>query len=158
MKRGENRLIGGSSGVSRRSLLRGVMGLSAFGLASRVGFPEVARAAGAASTRRFVFCYFPGGWDQLLFLDPRDPEAEDKRFDDSNRSSTLTETRYANLEGHNGFTPQLVRAGNLTFGPAAEKPALNVPKLSKSASRIAIVRGINMGTLGHEVGYRYFLT
>ncbi len=153
MKRDKN----GRSEVSRRSVLRGVMGLSAFALASRVGFPEIARAA-SASTRRFVFCYFPGGWDQLLFLDPRDPDANDKLFDDSNRSTTLTETRYGNLEGHNGFASRLVRAGNLTFGPAAEKPGQLGPKLSTYASRIAIVRGINMGTLGHEVGYRYFLT
>jgi hypothetical protein len=146
-------------GVTRRELLRGVMAASAFGVASRLGLPAVAEAAMAKSaTRRFIFAYFPGGWDQLLFLDPRDTEANNKRFDDSNRSSTLTETRYANLEGHNGFTPQLIRAGNLTFGPAAEKPSAKVPKLSKYYQRIALVRGINMGTLGHEVGYRYFLT
>jgi hypothetical protein len=30
--------------------------------------------------------------------------------------------------------------------------------LSQYHERIAIVRGLNMGTLGHEVGYRYFLT
>jgi uncharacterized protein (DUF1501 family) len=142
----------------RRALLRSVAALSAAGFASRLGMPAIARAATAHATRRFVFCYFPGGWDQLLFLDPRDTEAADRRFDDANRSTTLTETRYGTLEGHNGFTPRLVKAGNLTFGPAVEKPAASVPKLSTYKDRIAIVRGINMGTLGHEVGYRYFLT
>ena len=146
-------------GFSRRDLLRGVLAASAAGFASRLGIERLASAATAReTTRRFVFAYFPGGWDQLLFLDPRDTEANDKRFDDSNRSTTLTETRYANLEGHNGFTPRLIKAGNLTFGPATEKPASPAPKLSKYYEKIAIVRGINMGTLGHEVGYRYFLT
>jgi uncharacterized protein (DUF1501 family) len=142
----------------RRDLLRAVLAVSAAGVASGLGMEPLARAATKATTRRFVFAYFPGGWDQLLFLDPRDTEANAKKFDDSNRSTTLTETRYANLEGHNGFTPKLIKAGNLTFGPATEKPGLAVPKLSTYHDRIAIVRGINMGTLGHEVGYRYFLT
>jgi len=145
--------------LSRRELMRATLAVSAAGFASRLGIERLAHAATAKeTTRRFVFAYFPGGWDQLLFLDPRDTEAENKKFDDSNRSTTLTETRYANLEGHNGFTPRLIRAGNLTFGPAAEKPALSVPKLATYKDRLAIVRGINMGTLGHEVGYRYWLT
>lgn len=147
------------NGFSRRDLMRGVLAVSAAGFASRLGLERLAAAATArATTRRFVFAYFPGGWDQLLFLDPRDTEADNRRYDDSNRSTTLTETRYANLDGHNGFTSKLVRAGNLVFGPATEKPALPAPKLSKYYDRIAIVRGINMGTLGHEVGYRYWLT
>jgi hypothetical protein len=121
--------------------------------------PAIAEAAGAlASERRFLFCYFPGGWDQLLFLDPRDTEVNSKQFDDSNRATTLTETRYGTLEGHAGFTPKIIRAGNLTFGPATLKPNTPAPQLAKYHDRIAIVRGINMGTLGHEVGYRYFLT
>jgi uncharacterized protein (DUF1501 family) len=144
---------------TRRDLLRGVLAATTAGFASRLGLEKLALAATAKeTTRRFVFAYFPGGWDQLLFLDPRDTDAEDKRFDDSNRSTTLTETRYANLEGHNGFTPKIIRAGNLTFGPAAERPGAPAPKLAKFYEKIAIVRGINMGTLGHEVGYRYFLT
>ena len=146
-------------GITRRALMRSVMALGAAGMASRLGMPAIAQASQvASSTRRFVFAYFPGGWDQLLFLDPRDPDANERRYIDENRSTTLTETRYATLEGHNGFTPRIIRAGNLTFGPATEKPASPAPKLSKYADRIAIVRGINMGTLGHEVGYRYFLT
>jgi len=139
--------------------LRSVLTLTAAGFASRLGFPELARAAAqASSTRRFVFCYFPGGWDQLLFLDPRDTEANQKRFDDENRSTNLTETRYGTLDGYNGFSSRLVTAGNLVFGPATEKVNSSAPKITKYYQKIAIVRGINMGTLGHEVGYRYFLT
>src|SRR5262245_47946844 len=140
------------SGISRRALLRATFAVTAAGAASRMGFSAVAQAAARTSTRRFVFCYFPGGWDQLLFLDPRDPEGENRKYDDANRSTTLTETRYPTLEGHNGFGSKVIKAGNLTFGPATEKPNANVPKLSKHHPRIAIVRGLNMGTLGHEVG------
>lgn len=144
---------------TRRQALRSVLALGAASVASRLGMPAIAQAAASKQTsRRFVFCYFPGGWDQLLFLDPRDPELQNKKYDDSNRSSTLTETRYSTLEGHNGFAPNVVRAGNLTFGPAVEKPGLAVPRLATYHARMAIVRGLNMGTLGHEVGYRYFLT
>lgn len=154
-----HRKTGDDRGITRRHLLRAALSASALGLASRLGLPRIARAAAAKNaSRRFIFAYFPGGWDQLLFLDPRDPEANDKRYDDQNRSATLTETRYANLEGYNGFSSQLIRAGNLTFGPATEKTAAKAPKLSRHHRRMAIVRGINMGTLGHEVGYRYFLT
>jgi len=149
----------GSPGFTRRDLLRSVMTLTAAGFASRLGFPTLAHAAAnVSSTRRFIFCYFPGGWDQLLFLDPRDPNANGKRYDDENRASTLTETRYGILDGHQGFSSKLVTAGNLTFGPAVEKPGTPAPKLTKHYQRMSIVRGINMGTLGHEVGYRYFLT
>lgn len=145
--------------TTRRQLLRAVMAASAYGAASRLGLPSIARAAAAqASSRRFVFAYFPGGWDQLLFLDPRDTKAEGGRYDDANRGATLTETRYTTLDGHNGFSSELVRAGNLVFGPATEKPGAPGPRLSKHHDRIAIVRGINMNTLGHEIGYRYFLT
>jgi hypothetical protein len=149
-----------SEAMTRRQALRAAAALSAGGLVSRMGLERIARAAAAHdSARRFVFCYFPGGWDQLLFLDPRDPGAQGGRYDDSNRATTLTETRYSTLEGHNGFGARVVRAGkNLSFGPAVEKPSLAVPKLSQHAERIAIIRGLNMGTLGHEVGYRYFLT
>jgi len=143
--------------MTRRAALRSLASLSAVGLASRLGLPSLARAASSARTeRRFLFCYFPGGWDQLLFLDPRDPDADGGRYGDANRAVTLTETGYGAL-GHE-FAPKIIRAGNLTFGPATEKPNQTGPRLSKYADRMAILRGMSMGTLGHEVGYRYFLT
>ena len=144
--------------LTRREALRSVLALGAVGLASRFGLPSIARAAAAIrSERRFVFCYFPGGWDQLLFLDPRDPEADAGHFADARRAATLTEAGYGALTGR-GFEPKVIRAGNLTFGPATERLKQAGPRLTKHFDRIAIVRGIGMGTLGHEVGYRYFLT
>ncbi|HEY2516104.1 MAG TPA: DUF1501 domain-containing protein [Polyangiaceae bacterium] len=146
--------------LTRRAALQAALSLSAVGVASRLGLPALARAASvAASQRRFVFCYFPGGWDQLLFLDPRDPDADGGRYQDANKATTLIETRYGSLQG-GPFAPRVLRAGDLRFGPATERISQSqaAARLSKYADRIAIVRGINMGTLGHEIGMRYFLT
>ena len=144
--------------VTRRAALQAALGLSAIAASSRLGLPALARAAERAeSQRRFVFCYFQGGWDQLLFLDPRDPDAEGGRYQDANKEATLTELRYGSLQG-GPFAPRVLRAGDLTFGPATERVTQPGARLSKHADRIAIVRGINMGTLGHEIGMRYFLT
>ena len=65
--------------IGRRDVLRGALVASAAGLASQLGIESLARAAAAKRTqRRFIFAYFPGGWDQLLFLDPRDPDTDAK--------------------------------------------------------------------------------
>jgi hypothetical protein len=144
--------------IGRRAALRSVLALAAAGATSALGLPSIARAAAAAaSSRRFLFCYFPGGWDQLLFLDPRDPDADGGRYSDENRTTTLTETAYGSLAGTD-YEPRVVRAGALSFGPAAIAKNQRTAPITRHAERIAIVRGVNMGTLGHEAGYRYFLT
>jgi len=147
--------------VTRRRLLGSTCAAIGSAVVGSLGFEKLARAdLPLPAGRAFIFCYFPGGWDQLLFLDPRDPND----FPDAERGRTLIETRYADLEGFNGFSGQLVRPdparfpnSPLAFGPAAAKPA-DAVKITDFADRTAIVRGMNMGTVGHEVGYRYFLT
>jgi hypothetical protein len=146
--------------LTRRRLLQGTCAAVGSAAVGMFGFERFARAdLPLPSGRAFIFCYFPGGWDQLLFLDPRDPAAPG--FADENRATNLFETRYNELEGVNGFRGQIIRPANpaspLTFGPAAAKTADTV-NIASFADRIAIVRGMNMSTLGHEVGYRYFLT
>lgn len=151
-------------GVTRRALLQTAGMLSVAAVAARFGIGSIAHAQmtggmnAAAAKRRFVFCYMSGGWDQLLFLDPRDPDV----YNEDARGRLLTDTRYSQMEGQNGFQGRVVRAGNLTFGPAVEKPdsaaEMARPRLSQHSDKIAIVRGINMGTVAHEVGYRFFLT
>jgi hypothetical protein len=147
--------------LGRREVLHRVLALGAAGVAAQLGLPSIARALenaeAAGSTRRFIFAYFPGGWDQLLFLDPRDPEADNGHYADENRGTTLTEAGYGVFEGTD-FDPRIVRAGALSFGPATIAKSQKTAPITKHADRIAIVRGINMGTLGHEAGYRYFLT
>lgn len=154
MKRGETE----GFQLKRRTMLGSVAAAVGSAALGTFGFERLAQAnLPMPAGRAFIFCYFPGGWDQLLFLDPRDPA----RFPDSDRAVNLFETRYSELEGVNGFSGQIQRPENpsspLTFGPAASKPGDRV-KLTDFADRIAVVRGINMNTLGHEVGYRYFLT
>lgn len=99
-----------------------------------------------------VLCYFMGGWDTLLSLDPRngndfsDPGAGIySAYDLVTDKPTL-----AAIDATGGTG--LVQAKNLTFGPAIGKLATEHP------DEISVVRGINMGTLTHEVGRRYFLT
>lgn len=139
---------------NRRRFMQALGAVAGAGVISRFGgqaFADVMRQ----SSRRFIFCYFGGGWDQLLFLDPRDPT----RFNSSNVAQTQTHVAYEQLGAEFPHAP--VTAGNLTFGPVVaplDARYANVPKLTDFASKIAIVRGLNMGTLGHEVGYRYFLT
>jgi len=134
--------------VTRRNLLFGSMG--AAGLLS-FGLPGAVRLAHASSTpsvtdRHFIFCYFSGGWDILLGLDPRDPGD----FPDELATETLIEPGYGNLRV-DGIdpTPQLV--GSTLFGPF-------IGDLADWVDRLCVVRGMSMDTLTHEVGRRRFLT
>ncbi len=142
---------------TRRRFLGGAAGVASAAAAGALGFTSLARAdLPLPAGRAFLFCHFPGGWDQLMLLDPRDPA----RFLDSERSRTLIELRYAELEGLLGYRAQLVRpriASPFVFGPLAQRAGRTV-NLTDFADRMAIIRGINMAALGHEVAYRYFLT
>jgi hypothetical protein len=89
----------------------------------------------------YVFAYFSGGWDVLLGLDPRDPAsftAEDDGI----------EPGYSLLPAAN---QEIVRAGGLELGPY-------IGMMAGHADRLAIIRGMSMETLTHEVGRRRFLT
>lgn len=146
--------------LTRRRLLQGACAAVGSAAVGMFGFERFARAdLPLPSGRAFIFCYFPGGWDQLLFLDPRDPTAPG--MSDENRGTNLFETRYGELEGVAGFSSRLLRPASasspLAFGPATAK-ANDAVTLASFADRVAVVRGMSMSTLGHEVGYRYFLT
>jgi hypothetical protein len=111
--------------VTRRQALAATSAAIGSAAVGQFGFNHLAHASlPMPAGRAFIFCYFPGGWDQLLFLDPRDPT----RFPRLRaRPSTGFETRYNELEGVNGFSGQLVRprdpSSPLTFGPAPPKVA-----------------------------------
>lgn len=134
---------------TRRDFLLGSL-LAGGGLAAAFGglrpFERLARAADAATDRYFVFCYFSGGWDILLGLDPRDPND----FHAGNMPETLILPGYDLLQA-GGHDTGLVHAGGLTFGPY-------IGELSARADQLAIVRGMSMETLTHEAGMRRFLT
>src|SRR5262245_17009626 len=70
--------------MKRRTFLQSLgVGAGAFMLHSMLR----PKSANAAVDRSFVFCYFRGGWDTLLSLDPRDPNV----FTDARRNETLIE-------------------------------------------------------------------
>jgi hypothetical protein len=142
--------------MERRSFLKAA---SAFGGASLLGalpFRAFAQAANLAPADRcFVFLYFGGGWDVLLSLDPRDPTV----FTPDRVSETRILPGYSLLSNDSSFPTTVVtpteRAGagpsNIKFGPA-------IGRLADHYDQMCVIRGINMTTVAHEVGFRYFLT
>lgn len=119
--------------------------------------PAFARAADGPDPLLLV-CYFNGGWDQLLALDPRD-----------NRLPQFNDRAQAQAKDGSGIYPgyHLIEdlalqrplsepgystAGALTFGPAIPQSLLD------HAADLSLVRGMTMETLTHEVGRRYFIT
>jgi hypothetical protein len=136
--------------ISRRNFLRGTL-IAGGGLAALGGLRPLVRLAGAqavnpdAPDRYYVFCYFNGGWDILLGLDPRDP----RRFNDGNLRDTRIQPGYELLQNTDGRLVET--AAGLTFGPF-------IGDLARHADRLAVVRGMSMDTLTHEAGRRRFLT
>jgi uncharacterized protein (DUF1501 family) len=134
--------------TSRRTLLKAGAGFLGASLLGGMPFRTFAQAASLKPADRcFVFVYFSGGWDQLLAFDPRDPDVF--------TPERVAETRI--LPGYNLFTdgtapfPITPAGSNITFGPG-------VANLAKHYKHMAVVRGINMTTLAHEEGMRYFIT
>lgn len=127
----------------RDFLIRSGLAAGAFSLGGAL-MPRAAKAA-EATDRYFVFCYFEGGWDALLSLDPRDPA----EFSEANMVETGIQPGYDRLPGR--FSRQSINAGPFTLGPC-------VGELAALGDRFSVIRGINMATLTHEVGRRYFIT
>ncbi len=135
--------------LSRRQLLRGGLALGG-GLAAFQAFrPTLLRAARADQTledRYFIFCYFNGGWDTLMCLDPRDPAL----FRDDLKKQTRIQLGWEYLAAE---YQELVTTSveGMVFGPA-------IGGLARHADKLCVVRGMSMYTLTHEVGRRRFLT
>jgi uncharacterized protein (DUF1501 family) len=142
---------------SRRKLLLG--GLAAgvgagTGLFGGLGPLQRLAWADGHSPRYYIFCYFHGGWDTLLSLDPRHPG----EWSPSELSAGLIETGYGSLQDprlNNGFDAQpfLTDAG-VALGPYMG----DLGRAPEMAGKVCIVRGMSMETLTHEAGRRRFLT
>jgi uncharacterized protein (DUF1501 family) len=142
--------------LERRTFLKAAAGFMGSTLLGGVPFRAFAQTTTLEpSDRCFVFVYFAGGWDQLLAFDPRDPDVF--------TPERVAETRI--LPGYNLFTDSRFpsrpivpaqRTGadpsHITFGPAVGD------RLAAHYDLMAVVRGINMTTLAHEEGMRYFIT
>lgn len=130
--------------MNRRDfLLRASLATGAVALGNPL-FSRMARAADDTD-HYFVFCYFEGGWDQLLALDPRDPAV----FTEDRARETGIDPAYRMLPQR--FSRAPIDAGPFQLGPA-------VGELAELAEAFSVVRGVNMGTLTHEVGRRFFIT
>lgn len=142
--------------ISRRGFLRGALvaggGLAALG----GGLGTLSRLASAQSNnpdapdRYYIFTYFPGAWDVLLGLDPRDP----RQFTNGNLRTTRIQPGYELVEMADADLVRVpVRGGEreLVFGPY-------IGDLTRHADRLAVINGMSMDTLTHEVGRRRFLT
>lgn len=143
----------GKARESRRSfLLRGALvlggGYTAFTGLGPVGRLATALAAPKTLTpdtnRHFIFCYFSGGWDILMALDPRDPA----KFTNEKKGATQIQPGYELL---NAQFQQVVETPWMTFGPY-------IGDLAQHAERMAVVRGMSMDTVSHTTGLRRFLT
>ncbi|MEE2827609.1 MAG: DUF1501 domain-containing protein [Myxococcota bacterium] len=141
---------------SRRNFLLGgaAAGAAGLGLGAFGGLEPLVHLARAdnpdAPDLHFIFCYFSGGWDILVSLDPRDPQI----FTPQAIPQTLIEPGYDSLtENRMGVStdPYLSPDGPL-YGPY-------LGDLGQFHSdRLQIVRGIAMETVSHGVGRRRFLT
>ncbi|MDP6944925.1 MAG: DUF1501 domain-containing protein, partial [Myxococcota bacterium] len=127
----------------RHFLTRTAAGLGALGLHAS-GLGQLVRAA-ELHDHYYVLLYFEGGWDHLLGLDPRDPAD----FPDSEAEASGIEPAYGLIDPSFPHSP--VTAGGISFGPA-------IGELAALTDHFSVVRGINMATLTHEVGRRYFIT
>lgn len=142
--------------LNRRHFLKAAAAFGGGSLLGALPFRAFAQAANLAPANRcFVFLYFSGGWDVLLSLDPRDPNV----FTPDRVSETRILPGYSLLSNDSSFPQTVVtpaeRAGagpsKIQFGPA-------IGKLADHYDQMCVIRGINMTTVAHEVGFRYFLT
>jgi uncharacterized protein (DUF1501 family) len=136
--------------MQRRTFLR-QLGAACVGLglmpSSPLQFGQYALAQNHhpdAPDRHYIFCYFRGGWDTLLSLDPRDP----RQFNNDNIRETQIQPAYDMLDLPDA---DIIRVGDLSVGPF-------FTPLIEWMPRISIVRGMSMDTLTHEVGRRRFIT
>ncbi len=131
---------------NRRFVLKS-MGLGTGAWLLSPTFAPAIRANTRESDRFFIFCYFGGGWDQLLSLDPRDPG----KFSDSRIRETKIQLGYDRLEAP--FKPELIvpSGSKIEYGPV-------MGPIAKHFDQSCVVRGIAMDTVSHTVGRRYFIT
>ncbi len=135
--------------MRRRDVLLGALGLGAGVTLSSL--PALSPLSWAGShpdlkDRYFIFCLFQGAWDVLLGLDPRDPAI----FTPDARRDTRIDVGYDLVEQTDAGLVR-TRDPSMTFGPYIGRMADHVDKM-------AVIRGMDMETVAHQVGVRRFLT
>ncbi|MCA9620535.1 MAG: DUF1501 domain-containing protein [Myxococcales bacterium] len=145
--------------LSRRHLLASLgLATGAIALGDVVMHPSLARADGEAilDAPLLLFVYFDGAWDTLLSLDPRDHTVFGTPDPNKAIYTGLDQVRVADpivdqFLDQNPSGIDQPSGSKIGFGPA-------VGGLSAHYQDLCVVRGLDMGTLTHEVGRRYFLT
>lgn len=144
-------------GISRRALLGALgAGSGALVLEGFLGLRHARADIGDPDDAPLlVMCEFANGWDTLYSLDPRNHQM----FGDPGGgiytalelvTDPATKTVIEDDTGGTGLVQP--PGGNVAWGPAIGKLA------SEHKDDLCVIRGVNMGTLTHEVGRRYFLT
>jgi hypothetical protein len=143
--------------LSRRTLL-GALGIGSgtLMLDGLIGLPHAHADDGdPGDAPLLVLCEFSGGWDTLYSLDPRNHQV----FGDPSGGiytgfDMVTDVPTKNIiENDSGGTGIVRPAGcNVDYGPVMDK------LVKAHFQDLCVVRGVQMGTLTHEVGRRYFLT
>ncbi len=152
--------------LRREFLLRALQGGIALGGATAVSsFDPMASLAWATAPgdgtvkapstkdRYYIFCYFSGGWDTMLSLDPKDP----KKFTTANIAKTRIEPNYDGLDDDappNGGKLVQVKGNN----GKPDQLGWYIGDLAKHWDKMAVIRGMSMDTLTHEAGRRRFIT
>ncbi len=150
-------------GIERRAMLK----LIGFGGATLMvsdvlpAFAEETDCGEEPYEGKFViYATFDGGWDQLLTTDPRDAtdpaygpsQTIDPAYDVIRVSDQGEGSIDATMTLTNGTGLYQPEGSNITVGPAMYTLA------REHWQDLCIVRGLDMGTLTHAVGKRYFLT
>ncbi|MEP7120211.1 MAG: DUF1501 domain-containing protein [Byssovorax sp.] len=145
--------------LSRRRFLE-IAGLAGGGVALRsILSPRLAQAS-PDNPQLLLACYLGGGSDQLLSFDPRDASLAKFQAPAAYASGgtgihpaydLVVDARVKAVLAATGGSG-IQKKGALTFGPAM--PA----SLMSHSADLAVLRGVYMGTLTHEVGRRYFTT
>jgi uncharacterized protein (DUF1501 family) len=137
---------------SRRQFLQGALALGGVATAAGVSMQHLAHAVESSSDRYFVFCYFGGGWDVTLSLDPRDPDV----YTNERRRELLTDAPYDSLTDTR--TSFIKRPQPHPLSPDHLLGPYLGDRMKGWLEHAAIVRGLSMDTLGHVSGLRRFLT
>ena len=139
--------------LNRRNLLKAIA--AAAGV-SVLGSPVLQALAGpeTKSDEFFIFVHMTGGWDVMLWSDPRNAKVGlvDPPTDENLKTDGLKHwipKPYAN--GVSTFKPVKPAGSNITFGPA-------IGDMRDLYDRICLIKGIAMNTVSHPDGIVYSAT
>lgn len=148
--------------LGRRQILRLAAAAGGISLLDRVLPLHVSHAAPAGPPPLFIWLTMSGAWDQLLAFDPRPNDVARYRPASATTLQTASGIRPAYdlvqdaaVRALLATTPSgIQKRGALTYGPAVPASLF----AGENYKDFAIVRGIDMNTVAHEVGRRYTLT